>query len=107
MNNQIYKELQKFIADELGGEPLDNIKADTRMDTDLKIYGDDADKFISAYTNKFEVDLSDFDISLYFRPEGDTIFPFILKKIGIYKPKKQKELRVIDLYNGIINKKLI
>jgi len=78
------------------------ITSSTEIYKDLKIFGDDADEFIQQYSEKFNVNLSNFEIGKYFPDEGNpTLFnliSFIFKK-----PirTKYESITVNDLSIGI------
>jgi hypothetical protein len=70
------------------------------------MWGDDAFEFIEAFGKAFGVDLSEFDIKKYFRPEGDVILPAIVKAISGNK-KEYLPLTLGDLKKAIEKGKLI
>jgi len=77
------------------------VTAETRIYHDLNVYGDDAEEFLVAYAEMFNVNLSCFVFSDYFPDEG---FPFIseILRIILFRPKKRyKELSVGKLEAGI------
>lgn len=80
---------------------------DTTLQKDLKMWGDDAFEFIDAFGKEFGVDLSEFDIKKYFRPEGDIILPAIIGAISTGKKRKYLPLTLGDLEQAIEKGKLI
>jgi hypothetical protein len=80
---------------------------DTTLQKDLKMWGDDAFEFIDAFGKEFGIDLSEFDIKKYFRPEGDVILPAIIGAILFRKKKKYLPLTLGDLEKAIEKGKLI
>lgn len=63
-----------FLEKEVGScnAPLTKAKA---LEKDLGITGDDAIEFLLKFSDKLNIDMSRFDIKLYFEPEGDPILP--------------------------------
>jgi acyl carrier protein len=64
----------KLIADASGVDP-ERISADTSLNRDLGIDGDDATELLSLYSEAFGVDLSEFRFSQYFRDEPHLFNP--------------------------------
>lgn len=62
-------EVIEFVASYLG-VPASSISGDSTLLGDLGIDGDDGDEFLAAFGTRFCVDLSEFDHSEYFGPEG-------------------------------------
>jgi hypothetical protein len=95
------EELNLFIEEQLVVNNKE-LTADTRIEEDLRIYGDDAVEFLIAYGRKFNVDLSNFMAADYFSPEGFDMLSTILRFFQ-RKPKPVKnELTVNDLQKGIV-----
>ncbi len=67
-----------FVADYLMVAP-DKIKPETLIVDDLGVDGDDGWEFIQEFSQRFDVDLSDYE-NCYFGPEG---FPLLMPFIGI------------------------
>lgn len=82
------------------------INANTRLQEDLDVWGDDAAEFLNVYRKKFNVDLTEFKFDEYFRPEGDIVLPTIYRLIQFKKPPTYKSLTIGDLYDGVKNGKL-
>ncbi len=79
------------------------ITDDTKLTEDLGMNGDDAIDFIFAYSKDFNVYVSNFMAADYFDAEGDQIFPRIIRFLtGKKKNNVNKELKVADLFNGIL-----
>ena len=93
---ELNKDLVRFIWDEILDEKI-NIDKNTCIEDDLGISGIDADRFILSFSEKFHVDISDFNIDNYFEPEVSLFF---LKK------KKRIQLTAGDLENAIREGKL-
>lgn len=92
MNTSILnKDMIRFIRDEILDEKI-NIDKNTCIEDDLGISGIDADRFILSFSEKFQVDISDFNIDNYFEPE---VSPFFFKK------KERIQLTAGDLENAI------
>jgi len=107
MTNRISKELQLFIENNWNwGNISNSLDNNIRVEQDLNITGDDAIEFLIAFSKKFDVDISDFNVSDYFDPESYEIslqrFLNYLKK----EKKKKKILTLEDLDKAIIMKVL-
>ena len=79
----------------------------TNLAKDIKLKGDDAYEFICLYSEKFNVDISEFNFGDFFYPEGDWILQNILKSIWIQNSENKKNITLGDLERGIKNRKLI
>ena len=92
----INENLIRFIRHEIADEKI-TIGETTQIEADLGISGIDADKFILSFSEKFHVDITEFNIDNYFEPEVDLFS---------YKRKKRVQLTVGDLGNAIRERKL-
>jgi acyl carrier protein len=97
MEDLKFEMLISFIREEIGEFDLE-IKKDTLIEDELGLTGDDGIELICNYSKKFNVDITDFKFDKYFHPEP-----------GIFNTFKKTILpiRINDLYNGIINGKLV
>lgn len=93
--------LKAFIESQIGSKYAQHISDTTLLQDDLQIYGDDAADLIVAFAKEFNVDISQFNISLYFSPEGDIYLIPFLKKIFGFKTPKRKPLTMQHLQNAI------
>jgi acyl carrier protein len=75
------------------------LKPETSLQEDLKIYGDDASEILSKFCNQFSVSYDDFNFDDYFRPEPSWTDFFRSKK-------KYKQLTLGDLVNATKKGKL-
>ena len=75
------------------------------MQRDLGVYGDDAIEFLVAYSDKFQVDVTNFMAADYFDGEGPDVLGFVLA-LFIPAKKQRKDLTVGHLQKGIIAKRL-
>lgn len=102
MDNKIIipSELIDFLNRQIGKSwwLKEDISATTRLNEDLKIDGDDAVDFFTAFEKEFNVDVSNFKLGKYFNGEG-------FDPIGISKLfrwiKGQKEIRSSDKKTSI------
>ncbi len=70
MNDEIFARVKAFVA-EHHRIAEKKFNPDTRLVEDLGIDGDDAVELIEAFCDEFEIqDMSDFNFSNYFGPEG-------------------------------------
>jgi hypothetical protein len=76
----------------------DEIKPESTLQADLRIYGDDAVDILESFSEKFNLDLHDFIFDDYFKAEGSSFFTFL--------EKQRKDLLVLDLINAALAGKL-
>lgn len=89
------KELLDYISSEWG---LKNTSIELELEYDLGLTGEEAEDFITHYSEKFNVDVSKFVITDYFSSEG--LHPiFFIKRL--FKKKKKNSLHIKDLIRGI------
>jgi hypothetical protein len=104
-NINLLEDLQKFVV-EVRWKYDFPLQRETKIEKELKITGDDAVEFIEAFSQKFNVDITNFEFEKYFEPEGDIILPAIIRFITREKKKKQAELTLGNLESAIREKKL-
>jgi len=92
-------DLKKFISD-FCGISVNKIAADSKLESDLRLYGDDTVELILAYSKKYNVDISQFQGKNFIAPEGDTVLPFIANMFTKSK-KKRMDITVLNLLDGI------
>ena len=94
-----FEDLKKFVIEKsfVRKEPT----RETRIQDDLRIYGDDAVEFIVAYGQAFNVDVTKFMAADYFDPEGDKILPAIIRTLTLKQKRPRKILTVGHLEKGI------
>ena len=80
MSSLNFENLKRFIIRQRGTYKFE-LRKDLDLEIDLKIYGDDVGEFIEAFSNEFTVDVSRFDASKYFSPEGDVLIRKIVSWI--------------------------
>ena len=68
-NAPTFERIAQFVANQ-AGVPLDRVRPDTRVETDLGVTGDDAAELLEAYAQEFHVDLSALEFLRHFGPEG-------------------------------------
>ncbi|MBW1657933.1 DUF1493 family protein [Flavobacterium quisquiliarum] len=100
MNNNI--KLYQFLKEETG-KTITDTSPNWKIEKDLGIYGDEAEEFITRFSNKFNVDISDFDFVAYFNSETDVISLLISR---LFYKKEKKELTINDLREAIKKGKL-
>jgi len=99
LESDIFPEIQELISD-FSGIKKSKITISSKLEHDLRIYGDDAIELILAYSKKFSVNLDNLNPGDHFSPEGDTVLPWI---ISLFSPSKKviiDDLMVLDLVNG-------
>jgi hypothetical protein len=105
MNDELFSRIVKLIEKQMGRykRPLNR---DTMLEKDLGMTGDDTVEFLLDFSKEFNVDLSNFKISRYFYPEGDTILPAILRTATGKPDPKEAELTIGHLENAVYAGKL-
>ncbi len=93
VNNDLFLEIKKFIIKERWKYAFE-IDMNTSIQSDLKIYGDDASEFISKFCKKFSLNCETFVFSDYFAPEPSWFDLF-------RKTKAYKNLTVRDLMKAV------
>ena len=93
-----YEVLLNFILNYSWIKNRERLNASTRLEEDLYIYGDDAEKFLCEYSDRFSVDISNFNFSRYFTKE--VYFYSIYKCLNRHKEKET--LTIGDLEKGIL-----
>ena len=101
MNDEIFEKIKLLVIDKMGKYRRPLIR-DTTLEKDLGMSGDDAVEFILEFSEKFNVDVSRFEIKKYFFPEGDSVLPAIIGFLTGRKSQKQKELKLADLEKAVI-----
>jgi acyl carrier protein len=77
MNNEQLEEVKSFVA-EFWREPKNRLSAETSVNDDLGMDGDDGVEFMQTFGERFSVDLSAFPHDKYFGPEASaTPLPMI------------------------------
>ena len=98
-----YDSLILFIKDFWGHDLI--LSEETIIENDLGMAGDDADEFILAFSEKFNVDINDFIFEDYFTRESALCNPIYM---WFYKaPSKIDEMTVGKLYEAILTGKLV
>jgi acyl carrier protein len=69
MKDKFLNEIKAFVAKEWS-EPKDGLSAQTSLNDDLGMDGDDGVEFMLAFSKHFAVDLSSFPHNKYFGPEA-------------------------------------
>ncbi|WP_163213730.1 DUF1493 family protein [Bacteroides sp. 519] len=97
-------ELSKITAFIINFNPLYQsyqIDLETKIEEDLGITGDDAYELIVTYGEYFNIDVSHFNLSDYFKDEGYDIISPILELFKLKKTKIKKVLTIRGLIKGI------
>ncbi|HKG15326.1 MAG TPA: DUF1493 family protein [Pyrinomonadaceae bacterium] len=68
-NRDLLEEVKTFVA-EFWGEPIDRLTAETSVNEDLGMDGDDGVEFMQTFGERFAVDLDAFPHDKYFGPEA-------------------------------------
>ena len=94
-----FEQVKEFVNESSGPCPEGRLVRTTRLERDLGITGDDAVEFLEAFVEKFNLDMSDFDMTKYFSGEGFmldfySIFKYI-KGEKIYRYKKHMTIEYL------------
>lgn len=108
MNDEVFESVKKFTVEHTFVTDVLMTRS-TMLYEDLGIYGDDAVEFFEGFSNVFNVDVSNFEISKYFQGEGGLIFRSIFNLFKRKEKEVEYDLRPItlgDLEKAIIAGKL-
>ncbi|AWG25816.1 hypothetical protein FK004_11590 [Flavobacterium kingsejongi] len=97
-----YMLLYKFLNEETG-KIINDTSPNWKIEKDLGIYGDEAEDFIIRFSNRFNVDISNFNFKEHFNSEIDSISLFI---VNLFYKKEKNELTINDLKKAVKNGKL-
>ena len=75
MNNELLEEVKAFVA-AFWYKPKEGLTAETSVNDDLGMDGDDAAEFMQAFSERFKVDLTCFPYDKHFGSEGSN--PLVL-----------------------------
>ena len=64
-----FAELYRFLEVEFPGRAFNSASPNWRLEEDLGIYGDEAVDFLLRFSERFNVDISGFDLSTHFGKE--------------------------------------
>ncbi len=94
-------DLLNFLKEQLGENK--NYSPDIMLYKDLNLYGEEAYDFLIRFSQKFSVDILNFNFSRHFPPEIDIISHTIF---NLFKNKKYLDLTIADLEKAILKGKL-
>jgi hypothetical protein len=98
-----YSKFYLFIKREIGVDIGDNSQ-NYDLVKDFNLYGDEAESFISIFSNEFDVNIDGFRYDRYFNPEIDAVSLFFKK---LLKNESKQKLTTDDLKKAIEKGKLI
>ena len=101
MQKESFNNITQLVEKYMGKYKFE-LNRNTSLEKDIGLTGDDAVEFMLEYSKNFKVDLSLFEISKYFYPEGDAFLSDLVNSITKKKGKKQGELTLGDLEKGVI-----
>lgn len=104
--NKVSEKLKNFIIEQAMISKSTIIEWDSVVETDFGITGDDADDFVYSFSKAFNVDVSKFDIGLYFGGEGTNFFNLFKKKSK--QPRKILTVGMLQksIESGVLNDNL-
>ena len=100
MNRELLKEVKDFVA-KVWDEPKNGLSAETSVNDDLGMDGDDGVEFMQAFGERFAVDLTSFPYDKYFGPEAGptplSLVKAIILRVTTGKWTDLVPLRLSDL----------
>lgn len=99
INPNLLNDVISFIENAYGSFEL--ISESSKLEEDLGITGDEACDFLIKYGKAFKVDISNFSVDGYFKPEGYSFLDTILEDMKLKKKYIKKDFTVGDLIKGI------
>lgn len=96
--DSLFEKIKTFLIDERWEYDFE-LRPETSLQNDLKMYGDEASDILNKFCAKFDVDSSDFIFDNYFKPEPSWTDIFSSNK-------KYKDLKILDLVRAVESKKL-
>ncbi len=91
-----FEQIVKFIHENRWEYPF-QLTRNMSLQDDLKIHGDDAVDFLQRFATEFDVNISELNLSEYFKPEGDLILPLIIGHVLGKEKRTYKKLTIGDL----------
>ena len=98
-----YTKFYLFIKREIGVE-IDDNSQNYDLVKDFNLYGDEAESFISIFSDEFDVNIDGFSYDTYFNPEIDVISLFFK---NLFKKQSKQKLTTDDLKKAIEKGELI
>lgn len=96
MNDEILDKIRKFIIANRW-EYKFPLTRETQLQRDLRIWGDDVDEILIAFSKEFNVDVSKFPIGDYFEGEGYNSPSSIIRLFSKKSKVPKKVLTIGDL----------
>ncbi len=84
-----------LLQQQMGKKPVVEADFDRNILDVFGIAGDDAQEFITAFHKQFNVDMKNFDFSLYFGDEGFLLTFFLLRRKRRFLPLSIRDLATI------------
>ena len=95
MNKELLEEMKDFVV-KFWGERRNGLSAETSINVDLGMDGDDAAEFMQAFSEHFCVDLTDFPYDWHFGPEAAAT-PFSVVAAIILRVKTGRWTNLVPL----------
>lgn len=101
MENQVFEKIKQFVYRQRWKYKKE-LRRETTLEGDLGITGDDAVEFMEAFSEEFDVDVSNLDLRKYFDGEGFGLID--LSRLFRKKdpPKSAKPMTLGDLERAVI-----
>jgi Protein of unknown function (DUF1493) len=80
MDAELLRRVSVMVA-EFAGYPLERLSADSVLEADVGITGDDAGEFMEGYSREFQIDLSGFEFHRHFDAGGWNPFVGFFTKL--------------------------
>ncbi|MRG44191.1 DUF1493 family protein [Chitinophaga sp. SYP-B3965] len=101
MDNEVFERIVLLVESKMGKYKWP-MSRETCLEKDLGMSGDDAYEFLLDFSKEFKISLSEFEMKKYFYPEGDSIFPGIIRLFTGRDNPKQMELTLGHLEKAVI-----
>ncbi len=93
---QLNNDLYEFISSEVGINRK-KLLPSTKLREDIGLDADDAFELLQKFSERYDVDMSNFNFSTYFSKEGTELLFALLFLLRIRKPVILKSLNIADL----------
>jgi acyl carrier protein len=93
MDNEIFKRIKEFTVEETGVRER-NVTETASLENDLGIYGGDGVDYITAFSKRFDVNISKFMAADYFSNEG---VDFVTPIVELFTGKEGREKKSLTI----------
>lgn len=97
MDSNEWSDLLNFMKEVWPFEKQELLRRDTRLQSDMGIYGDDAMEIMNRFSAHFNVSIEDFDYNKYFSSSPNSFLSSFLQLLRLVPDTKRIELTLGDL----------